>query len=1027
MSGSLNNAIQRAASDLTTNGVDMPTGWLDCIRTAIGSQSLEALTPDRPDQLIEAHFTFMNARLDDVTTIVFSQAMADLFSTNARTMKPAFARAGKNQFMSRIVLGRRLASRYFHEGRRRVDVAATIESGTWLLQRSLQLSLSIVERDDRASPQVRRMMHSQIATSSAHIARVMARRDEAREELIRSGLFHSLAAELNGDLTPDHDGYAIELALRLHELTGEDSLSQVSAAIARVRDADSATLQGLLGDVEFARAAADLSNHDIKRAMPRLLVAVDHYDRAIALPRDHQNSADIGYHLAKRGRCYATLYMHGPDAAGHRDTVQLDRALTDWLDARAQPHLHAHEIAQLLLARARLASARSEGAAAGADIAQAARLMADHLDRGTLQVEGQALGVVIEQGLDKADIEAVTAALATAAAMPPETPAPSGSMAKAAMWLRGRLSRPEWEEVAEPVLDRIEVDAVHPALTASARGHVWGHAASLARALYLTDSAERGKVLRAVELSRAHTEAAQSPSAAALDGASRAAFEYARHRGDGDEAPSEDHLGGWVDVLMWGISALRTEQTIRTTVAARFDVAECAVRVAEAALRLLDWTEDTTFVETAADGVAIANELASGPRVEAALADLAEALNRATAGPAARQVVSTPSVALRNIPDEVSAAARHSHAAWRTLADADHRRGEAAQLLRQEAALQFFRLAADSDPSLGGKQREGRRGVTSVNDPHGLSRQLVVLKRVDRNTAQREFEAMALLSAWLRRANTRSGWSVPEPLGVVDIDGEDAVFVMRRLPGHTLAHHAMEYMDGRSPNPQRMFEAAVNALSDFHTAMTGSGATSRPEDAGESFRRAAMQLVSSSDADIATREVGPLLNSGMQLTKKDAHAGNWIWSTASGGLIMIDVEGKTSRPVILELATLIDDLPLFALDANGWDQRVAIAERYVSSLPPQFGIGHQVLRHRLEASALNVAVIGLARLQRRSWGASSRGIRFSQYQHRHYTELMLYLSREATSNNVRRAAAALTEHETWPVARAQEGTDAPLA
>jgi hypothetical protein len=232
------------------------------------------------------------------------------------------------------------------------------------------------------------------------------------------------------------------------------------------------------------------------------------------------------------------------------------------------------------------------------------------------------------------------------------------------------------------------------------------------------------------------------------------------------------------------------------------------------------------------------------------------------------------------------------------------------------------------------------------------------------------------------------------------------VLVLRRFPGHTLAHHILEHLDARAPSPRHMIEAAVLALGDFHTAML-EGPMKQSEDVGRSFRRAAMQLMGVDDADAATREVTQVFATGPRLAKKDAHAGNWLWSSASAGLIVIDVEGATTRPAILELATLIDDLPLFSLDTDGWEQRVGIAKGYVSSLPAHCRTADQDLQFQLEAGVLNVAVTGLARLQRRGWGASSRGIRFAQHQHRHYREVTSYLARAATSDPVRRAAALI--------------------
>lgn len=1005
MSQTLRNAVDQVKAALTSAGVEAPPRWLDAISRVLAPHELEALHPGRPDELVAAHFAFMGADLDDVTTIIFLQAMADLFAVNLHATKPAFARVGKNQFMTRIVLGRRLASRYFHEGRRRVDDPTLVNSGTWLLDRCVRISLDIVDRDDRAKPEVRQIMHSQIATSCAHLARARPREDPEREALLRTGLTHSQAADRNGDHSPDHDGYAIELALRLHELTGEDSLDDLVDAVERTRDSTTATLQGLHGDVHFARAMTTWADQDIARAAPHLLAAKEHYDRAITLPRDVR-SADIGYHLAKRGRFHAIFYEQLADAAGRRDTIQLDRALADWLDPRSRPHRQDHETARLLLARSRLATARSDTLAAHADIAAAAKLLAAQDPPGPRgRLEGHALGVSIEQALDSADVDMALERLTAAAALRPDAPAPAGSMTKAALWLLGRVPRPEWEKVVQPVLDRVEADTAHPALSTSARGHVTGHAATLARALFLTETAAPAGVLRALELSRGHIDAATTLSAAALDGASTASAMYALLRTDAWEAPSEDALGNWVDALLWGFAALRTEQSVRTSVQARFDIAGCAVRVTDAALRVQRATDDCSYTDTAADALTVAEALAPDPRIDAARAVLATTTHSTTLRLPGRRATRPAGAPVPNA-EPATATTRPSHVAWRALADADGLTGEAARRLRQLAAVQFCELIDPEDVSLGGKTRGGRRGVTTVHDPHGLARQLVVLKRVDRDGARREFDAISRVTAWLEGHDAARGWRLPEPLGVVEVDHEDAVFVMRRLPGHTLAHHAMEHLDGRGPGPQRMFEAAAYAMADFHTAMLD-GPAARPEDVTREFLRAARQLTSVEVADAADRELRPLLASGAQLAKKDAHAGNWVWSTAFGGLIMLDLEGATTRPVILELATLLDDLPLIGLDNDGWDLRVDIARRYVEALPASHRPKDEELRLRFEAGALHVAVTGMARLQRRGWGASSRGIRYAQFQHRHYLDLTRYLANRAESDHVSRAAAAL--------------------
>lgn len=1005
MSSTLRAATDGVVAELESAGVDVPSGWQGSIEAALRPIRFDELTIDRSDDFIAAHFAFMNSALDDVTTIVFLQAAADAFAANSRELKLACERAGKSSFMTRIVLNRRLASRYFHEGRRRVNEPSTASSGSWLLKRCLRVTTAIVYIDDRASPRARQTMHSQIASACAHLARTLAREDPERETLLRDGLTHSMEADRHGDHSADHDGYSLELAIRLHELTGESTLELVQDAIDRTHDARSATLQGLQGDVRFAQAMVTRHERDTSRFLPNLLAAVDHYDLAIALPRD-ERSADIGYHLAKRGRSHALLYEQAADEAGRRDTLQLDRALADWLDPRSRPHRQDHEVARLLLARARLATARSETPAAHADLSGAARLLAGQDAPGpTGRLEAQDLDVAMNEAMDRDDPSAALVALTAAASLPPGAPAPAGAMTGAALWLLGRMSRPEWEQLAQSVLDRVEADAAHPALTPSARGHVTGHAATLARSLYLTDTADASAVRRAVELSRIHVDASTDLSAAALDGASRAAFVYASMTAASADAPSEDDLGHWVDTLMWGLSALQTQQRIRTTAPARLDVADCAVRVSDAALWLRRATGDNSFIEDAFAAVGIAEDLAPDTRLSAARARLSPSVRATRTGAQPRRVIRPAGAPTVKLSPDLDSAHR-THVAWRTLADAELAAGDEAVRLRQLAALQFCELTASDHENLGGKRRGGQRGVTIAHDPHGLARRLVVLKRVEPETARREFDALVRLSGWLSARQDHPGWSVPEPLGVVDV-ADDAVLVMRRLPGHTMAHHAMEHFDGRrAVAPLAMLDPAVAALGEFHTAMLSGPAVPR-EDVIRTLCDATAYLTTPDMKEAVTAALAPLVSTAAYLSKKDAHAGNWIWSTVSGGLVMLDVEGATTRPVILELATLLDDLPFIGLDRDGWSMRLALARRYVDSLPTLHRPKDDELQSRLEASMLYVAVTGLARLNRRSWGTSSLGVRLARKQHDHYLDLIDYLSDTGVSIDVRRAAATV--------------------
>lgn len=998
MPGALRNAIDLVSRDLAAAGVLLPPDFRGSIRTALLPLDLDILDPREPDDLIRAHFAFMSLDLDDVTTITFLQAMHDLLAANARQTKEAIAKVGHNQFMTRIVLTRRLASRYFHEGRRRVDDDASVDSGVWLLNRSVRLTLGIVDRDDRASSQVLRMMHSQIATACAHLARALPRDAPRRAELLRTGAHHSREASQHGDRSPDHDGYAIELALRLHELSPGDQLAQVIDAIERTHRTATRTLQGLNGDVCFARTMDARDQPDAALTMTHLRKAIEHYDRALGLPED-KNGPDVGYLLAKRGRSHALMHEHAVNAVGGRDTYQLDRALSDWLDPRSEPHRRGHEAARMLLARARLASAGDDTQRAASDIAQAASLLAhDPAPGAEGRLERQTLEIALERALDAGDPDDALGALAASASLPVDAPVPAGSMTKAALWLQRHLPGPDWEEVARPVLDRVEADAMHPALTHAARGHIAGHAATLARVVARSPGGGPADALRAMELSRAHIQASPTRSAAAFDGASQAADAYASLSQDTTEAPSVEGLGIRVDALSWGLSALRTEQTVRTTVQTRFDIGGCAVRVAEAASKILGLTGDESYIEMGMDALDIAEALTADraigqnpdPRIASARRSLSEVLAE---GP------ESPSGGL-SIPS------RPALEAWHRLSQADRAEGETAEKLRRQAAGLFCEIADTDDHNLGGKVRQGRRGVTIVDEPSGLARQLVVLKRLDKAGANREFSTISRIAAWRAARRPTPPWQVPEVLGVVDM-GEDATLVLRRLPGHTLAHHVLEHLDGRGTNPVHMFEKAVCALGDFHASMVDHE-PSRADNVTATLFTAAERLTNAEVGHFATGVFGSLIDSAPPLAKKDAHAGNWIWSAAAGGLIMLDIEGATStRPAMLELAILLDDLPLIELNDAGWETRLRLTDAFAARLPLTHRPPRAQMRQLFEAGMLFTAVTGQARLHRRSWGSSSQGIRYARHQQRHYGDIISHLSNNATTRDLRQGASAI--------------------
>ncbi len=96
---------------------------MSCGRVS-ADEDLDSLGPDNADALVAAYIDSKDARLDDVTAILFGQAMSDLIAANAAKIGPALVSRRLDLFMTEIVVQSRLASKYFHEGRRHVGEAS---------------------------------------------------------------------------------------------------------------------------------------------------------------------------------------------------------------------------------------------------------------------------------------------------------------------------------------------------------------------------------------------------------------------------------------------------------------------------------------------------------------------------------------------------------------------------------------------------------------------------------------------------------------------------------------------------------------------------------------------------------------------------------------------------------------------------------------------------------------------------------------------------------------------------------------
>jgi RNA:NAD 2'-phosphotransferase (TPT1/KptA family) len=65
--------------------------------------------------------------------------------------------------------------------------------------------------------------------------------------------------------------------------------------------------------------------------------------------------------------------------------------------------------------------------------------------------------------------------------------------------------------------------------------------------------------------------------------------------------------------------------------------------------------------------------------------------------------------------------------------------------------------------------------------------------------------------------------------------------------------------------------------------------------------------------------------------KRDGHASNWIVDPA-GRIVAIDLESSDFIPIGYDVVQLIEDNALIRADSDGWFRRIALMERYLSSM-----------------------------------------------------------------------------------------------
>ncbi|MEU1179919.1 hypothetical protein ABZ464_20130 [Streptomyces sp. NPDC005820] len=355
--------------------------------------------------------------------------------------------------------------------------------------------------------------------------------------------------------------------------------------------------------------------------------------------------------------------------------------------------------------------------------------------------------------------------------------------------------------------------------------------------------------------------------------------------------------------------------------------------------------------------------------------------------------------------------------------------------LLQRAAELAARNREFAASVLGGQRRTGEQGVFVLNDGHRLIEQTIVLKRLDAAAAAREWEWTQRFRQWLTERHAPADWQLPEPLGLVPVEAppetvleQEAVYVMRRMQGRLLGATVTDRIAGGEGDPLPHFARALRYLAAFQAwralddAGTPRTATARhAQDWAAQVTKACDKLDASGGLRKALQDlVHPLAAPGRAVVaKKDPHPGNWIL-TRHEALVLIDVESKTTLPLLQEAVTVIDDLPLVPLDEEGWALREELCAEYLAALT-EFGLpmpaGADVLADSLEALAVLHAVKGIGRIRRWSHDVSSFTLSLRGVQYAHYWSILDHLAAHGRDRTARAFCRLfLTEFRREPAA-----------
>lgn len=1047
----------------------LPDDLDERLRRRIRPYRVKQVESGTAEELVSAWRASQQApREEDEVWIVLLSLFRSRVTGFVPGLKEALRERHMTVMKTRLEIALQLSSRYFHLGRRLLARDTAALEGWFLLQECVEVLTWVAETEDRLPDHKRRQYRGQLANSLIILAR-KAPAEVVRNMLTKADTHARLAEEL-GDHTEEHYSYRIEAALRLFNVTREEEHLEHASRLSTVPSAGrTRRLRTVVADVIAERGYLRILRNETAEGLPLLHQARAAYDEALALVQEE--GVDDGYLLAKRGLLLNRLYRYVVDPAGRRSSQLLDASLDDLLDHRAALHTNSALVANALLDRARIQARRGHPAAAREDREQARALLSagsTHQTEGKLSAAE--LGQSVTEVIQSNDRSRLGELVEEISGLPADAAIPSAELAIACKLLVLFNDEESWRQPVARALDRIEADLAHPAVSPSGARHIAGHAALLAWQLARgTEDGDMHR--RALDLYRTSFAAtSQQPSVDALANAGTIALTLGKALLAGDEAQAEDAASLFVDAIGWFGTALSRASENPLYIRDDFDPKIVHSRLGETALRVYPLLWDKRHLDLAVAHLTASRDLGQdafqltgllgdayyrrGVRQNES-ADLEQAITLKdeafAAGSLSRENRSvTAAAALRlfgliDRPKLLTGAARRALeaavcdpkwpwaviqlaeiAGWSDLLDAGELascppqdlaqhvvHGQRNELLRRAAELAVhtteFRMSV-----LGGQQRSGQRGVRILNDPHRLIEQAIVLKRVARDEAHAERKATDDLREWLASKSAPPSWQLPEPLDVVEVS-DDSVYVMRRSQGRVLGSAVVGWRSGHGPDPRPRFREAVRFLAAFQ-AWRAESDPAFPRHCGLDERSAFDAQLDKAcrklDLDDGMRALlaemcAPFLAEGMPvMAKKDPHPGNWLW-TRNDELVLIDIEANVALPMLQEVVTIIDDLPLLGLSTEGWSERRALCDDYLDALH-RFGYAtipdRESIWQSYESMLALHAVKGLGRLRRADPDVSSYTLGSRRMQGLHYQEILRYLRTSASRPVVRTLA-----------------------